>query len=442
MTSILTRTIGATLALSLAVAVACPAQEGERRQVVDAIAAVVGEELVLESEVDEEFYIYQMRTGIGSLPEEEVLNIRAGILDEMIDEMLLVAVAHRDTVELAPGELEEEMNRRVDELRERHGSDEALEAALAAEGMTLTDLRKFYRDEIERRLLAQRVVRREIHAKIDVTWGEVEEYYAEHTDEVGHVPEAYEIAGILVTPKISGEAKRAAIERLEAASEALSGGAAFEDVARQYSDDASAASGGDLGFFGRGVMVPEFEDAAFALDEGETSGIVPTRFGFHIIRKTETRDDEIRVSHILARVSSGPEDEERARASADSLRERVLAGEDFATLAGTRSDDIQSRDAGGVIGWFTVENLAPAFLDVVSGLEPGGLAEVVEGDTGFYVLKLLDHKESRTATLDEVREDLKEYIFSLKAEEAYARLMERLRGEIFIDVRSPMVPAE
>lgn len=409
---------------------------------VDAIAAVVGEELILESEVDEEFYIYQMRTGIGSLSQDEALEIRAGILGEMIDEMLLVAVAHRDTIELASGELADELDRRVDELRERHGSAEALATALEAEGLTISDLRDLYRDEIERRLLAQKVVRREVHGKIDVTWREVEEYYAEHGDEVSLVPEAFEIAGILVTPRIGEEKKQAAVARLTEALGALERGVPFEDVAREYSDDASAATGGDLGFFGRGVMVPEFEDAVFSLDDGEISGIVPTRFGFHVVQKLEMREDEVHARHILARVSAGPEDEVRARASADSLRERVLAGEDFATLARARSDDLESRDSGGVIGWFTAETLAPDFYEVIAGLSPEDVATVVAGDSGFYVLKLLSHNESRTATLDEVREDLKDYIFSLKAEEAYRELMERLHDEIFVNVRGARAAEE
>lgn len=412
------------------------------RQLVDGIAVVVGDEIILESEIDEEFYIYQMRMGASELSPDDMARIRSGIVREMIDETLLVAMAHRDTVRLEPGALEEEMENRVAELVERHGSEEALNAALAAEGLTLAELRDLYSNEIERRLLAERVVRSKVHGNIDVTWGEVESYYAEHADEVGNIPEAFRVGGIMVIPKITEDAKQAAVDRMTEVSERLAAGGSFEELAREYSDDPSGATGGDLGTFGRGAMVPEFDDAVFAMNEGEVSGIIPTRFGFHIVEILEKGDTDVHARHILARVAPGPDDEVRARATAESLRQRVLDGEEFAELARLRSDDPATREEGGVLGWFSVENLAPSFRDVVTELSPGDVAEVTVGESGFYVLKLLEYEEARTATLDEVRENLKDYIFARKAETAYEELIARLSREIFVDVRTGMVPEE
>jgi len=411
-------------------------------QFVDGIAAVVGDEIILESEVDEEFYIYQMRSATSELSPDDIARVRSGIVREMVNEMLLVAMAHRDTVWLDPRELEEEMEARVAELVERHGSEEALDAALAQEGLTLPELRDLYADEIERRLLAEKVVRSEVHGKIDVTWGEVETYYAEHTEEVGQSPEAFLVAGIMLMPKITGDAKQAAIDRMTEVSALLAAGEPFDEVARQYSDDGSAAAGGDLGTFGRGVMVPEFDDAVFAMEEGEVSGVIPTRFGFHIVEVLGKTDTEVHARHILARVAPGPADDVRARATAESLRQRALDGEDFAELARLRSDDPATREEDGVLGWFTHENLAPAFRDVVIELPLGGVSDVTVGEAGFYVLKLLEHQEARIATLDEVRENLKDYLFAHKAEEAYGELIDRLSREIFVDIRTGMVPEE
>jgi len=129
-------------------------------------------------------------------------------------------------------------------------------------------------------------------------------------------------------------------------------------------------------------------------------------------------------------------------ATAESLRQRVLDGEDFAELARLRSDDPATREEGGVLGWFTHANLAPAFKDVIVELSPGGVSDVTAGEAGFYVLKLLEHQEARIATLDEVRENLKDYIFARKAEEAYGELIDRLSREIFVDIRTGMVPEE
>jgi peptidyl-prolyl cis-trans isomerase SurA len=172
------------------------------------------------------------------------------------------------------------------------------------------------------------------------------------------------------------------------------------------------------------------------------SGIVPTRFGFHIIEAIERDGDNLHARHILARVMPGPDDDARAMARAESLRQRVIGGEDFAAIAEQYSDDPSTGGRGGALGWFTVDQLAPDFRDALSGLSPGGISPVVRGDGGHYVLKLLDHEESRIAELDEVREDMREYLFAVKAEEAYEALIDRLSAEIFVDVRTEMVPRE
>lgn len=433
--------IFAAVALS---ALAARGQEGTaagERRTVDGIAAVVGNEIILESEVDEELYLYQMRSG-GRVQGDDVAMVRAEILREMVDETLLVAMARRDSIELGRGELEAELERRVRALREQHGSQEALDRAVAAEGLTVEDLRDIYRDDIERRLLAEKVVRQEVHARIDVTWREVEEYYEENAAEVARLPEAYQVAGILVTPKVSDAAKRRAIERMTLVRERLDAGEAFEDLARELSEDASSQAGGDIGTFGRGVMVPEFEEAAFALEPGEVSGIVPTRFGFHIIQVIEKGDEAVHARHILARVSPGPGDEDRARAEAESLRQLVLGGADFGDVAREYSDDEVSKAEGGELGWLTPEELSPEIRAVLVGMEPGEIADVVRGDTGYYVLKLLAHEPERIADLDEVREDLREYIFNLKVREELAALIERLSGELYVDIRTPTVPEE
>ncbi len=411
------------------------------RQKVDGIAAIVGDEIILESDIDEELYLFNMRSGGQALTESNVLEYRTSVVREMVDEMLLVAKARRDTILLAPGALNEELGRRVLELEERHGSPEALDAALAAEGLTRAGLREIYRDDIEKRMLAEQVIRREVHSRIDVTWRDVETYYEENGSDVGTIPEAFHVSGIVSAPKVSEELKRAAYERLSAARAELGAGVSFEDVAARYSDDASATRGGDLGWIGRGMMVPEFEEAVFALSEGEISGVVPSRFGFHIIRLDERDGERVRARHVLARVTPGPEDIVHARARADSLRAMIVDGADFASVAGGYSDDEASSERGGDLGWFAPGDLDVAFETALRVLDVGGITDILEGDGGYYILKLVEYEEPRTAELDEIRDELKEYIFGLRAEERFQELMEELRDEIFIEIRTELLDA-
>jgi len=433
---------GAAVALLAVAFLASPGTAlGDGRRLVDGIAAVVGDQVILESEVDEELYLYQARAGGDIASDEDALTLRDRLLREMVDEMLLVAKARRDTIALEPGELDDEIDRRLADLKTRHGSEEAFQAALANEGFTEADLRKIYRDDIERRLLAQKVVDKEVRPRVDVTWAEVSAYYSEHTAEVGAVPEGYQVAGILIMPKVSEDAKRAAHARLEEARARLERGEAFEELAREYSDDPSGAGGGDIGTFARGAMVPEFEEAAFALEPGETSGVVTTRFGFHLIQVMEKSGDTIHARHILARLGPGPEDGARAAALAESVRQRAAAGEDFAALAAAYSDDPRSSAAGGVLGWFTPDDLVPEFRATIEALAPGGVGPILQGDGGYYVLKLLSHEKARTATLDEVRPKLREFLMNQRMEEEYRKLIDRLSGEIYVDLRGAATPS-
>jgi peptidyl-prolyl cis-trans isomerase SurA len=408
------------------------------RQKVDGIAAIVGDEIILESDIDEELYLFDMRSGGKALTEDNVLQYRGDVVREMVDEMLLVAKAKRDSIELEPGAVDEELDRRVAELETRHGSPEALDAALAAEGLTREGLREIYRDDIERRMLAEQVIRREVHSKIDVTWRDVEEYYNSEGADVAQVPEAFHVAGIVSSPKVSEDLKRVAYDKLSEARAALASGMSFEDAAARYSEDASALRGGDLGWFGPGMMVPEFEEAVMALSVGEVSGIVPSRFGFHIIKLEERDGDRVHARHILARVTPGPEDALHAKARADSLRAMIAAGADFSSIAGGYSDDEASRARGGDLGWFAPGDLDPQFETALRALEPGGITEVIKGDGGYYILMLVEYEEPRTAQLDEIRDQLKDYLYNLRAEERFQKLIEELRREIFIDIRTEL----
>jgi hypothetical protein len=169
--------------------------------------------------------------------------------------------------------------------------------------------------------------------------------------------------------------------------------------------------------------------------------VVTTRFGFHLIQVMEKSGDTIHARHILARLGPGPEDGARAAALAESVGQRAAAGEDFAALAAAYSDDPRSSAAGGVLGWFTPDDLVPEFRATIEALAPGGVGPILQGDGGYYVLKLLSHEEARTATLDEVRPKLREFLMNQRMEEEYRKLIDRLSGEIYVDLRGAATPS-
>ncbi len=217
---------------------------------------------------------------------------------------------------------------------------------------------------------------------------------------------------IRVNENAAPEDTLAAYTKLETLRDSIVAGADFEELAVRHSEDPSAQNNrGDLGFFSGGRMIQAFEDMAYETPVGEVSPTFRTRFGYHILNVTDRRpaEGEIQASHILIRIS--PEatatDSTEARELAASLRDRVLAGEDFATLARQYSDDEASGQRGGDLGFFARSRMVEPFANAAYALSAiGDVSDVVETRFGYHIILLTDRKD--LPTYDEAYPDLKQ----------------------------------
>jgi parvulin-like peptidyl-prolyl isomerase len=182
-------------------------------------------------------------------------------------------------------------------------------------------------------------------------------------------------------------------------------------------------------------MVPGFEAAAFALEEGEVSDLVRTEFGYHILRCEAKESDRVRISHILVLLLPGREDVERQGALADSIRTLAVAGEDFASLARQFSDDPDSRERGGSLGVFAVDDLAPALSEAIGGLRVGEVSDLVESDLGYHIIRLDASEASRRAEFEEIKTSLRDFLFQRKLEEKSSQWLDELRQDIYVENR-------
>ncbi|MEP0545345.1 MAG: peptidylprolyl isomerase [Rhodothermales bacterium] len=203
----------------------------------------------------------------------------------------------------------------------------------------------------------------------------------------------------------------AAYAKLSAIRDSVIAGADFAALAVRHSEDPSAARNeGDLGYFTGGRMIDAFERQAYTTPVGEVSPVFRTSFGYHILRVADRRaaSPEISASHILIRL--GPEataaDSTQARELAASLRQRILAGEDFATLARQYSDDQASGQNGGDLGFFSRVRMVEPFANAAYDLENvGDVSDIVETRFGYHLIKLTGRKEM--PTYDEAYSTLK-----------------------------------
>ncbi len=401
----------------------------------DRIVAVVESEIILLSELD--FTLQQAIAQMGLDPardEEKIARLKAELLDNMIDEKILLVKAKEDTIQVKDSEIERTMETRLQQNVERYGSEEAFNRELQKYGLTYKDLKKRFWQEIQNELLAQKVMQSRI-SEIDVSRREIENFFQTYQDSLPERQEAVHLAHLLMEIQPGEEVKAKALERIQSILAEARAGTDFAELAVKYSECPSGPSGGDLGFFGPGTMVPEFETPAFALNAGQISEPVETPFGYHIIKMEEKKDDQIRVRHILIKTETGPGDDELTKEAMLSLKDRMEKGEDFATLAREYSDDPTTAPKGGELGWFVVSQIPPLFKDEIDSLEVKKPSNPVKTEFGYHLVTILERRQGGRLTLQDDWETIKEMARQHKSQTEFDAWLKELRANMHVDIR-------
>jgi len=363
--------------------------------------------------------------------------MRKAALENIIEGKIMVLEAKRESIAVAESEVEEQIDKAVENLRANFPSEDSFKLALKREGTTLDKLKDKYRADTRERLMIQKLIDKTIRPRVSTpTSKELEAFYASHKDSIPNEPEKVQLAHLLIIPKPGQAAEAAAQAKVREAMAQLRAKKSFAAVATKFSQDpGSAAHGGDLGWFGKGQMVPEFEAAAFALKPGETTKQpVRTRFGYHIIKVLERKEDQVHAAHILITVQPSDADLARARKTAEGLRGRVVDGkEDFAKIAQSYSDDKESAPKGGDLGLVPVDAFPPKVKDEVAILKEGDVSDVIETETGLHIVKLLHREPAKEASYDSVKEQLTEYLKNKKMQDEYNIWMKDLKTKYFIE---------
>jgi len=405
-----------------------------KAEVIDRIVAVVGDYPILQSEVDFQLQLWAMQQG-RKVTKDEVSILGNDLLDQMINDKLILIKALKDTSINIPSEqVEDALNSRLEELKSRFPNQSAFEQQMAMEGLTYRELKSKFREEMRNQLYKDRLISREL-SKVSITPAEVDEFFHTYKDSLPLHPEAVKIAHILLEVEPSQETLDSAKARAQRVLDMINDGGDFAELAQEYSEDPSAEAGGDLGYFGRGDLVKEFEDAAYALKIGEVSDIVKTQFGYHIIKLEDKQTDRIRVRHILFLTEPTESDVEKIKILADSLIQEIKNGAEFVEIAKDYSIDDETKKQGGELGWFVYEDMTPEFKAAVEGLESGDLSRPTESHFGIHIIQVQDRQKSREWSLEEDRDRLKELARRQKTEEVVNRLLAELKEQTYIDVR-------
>jgi peptidyl-prolyl cis-trans isomerase SurA len=392
-------------------------------QTLDAIAAMVDDEPVLQSDVEEQLYLFLQRAN-APMDSAEVDTLRRQILDQLIDERLVLAEAKRQGITVTAGEIDKAVDAEIANTVERLGGEEAFARQLQEENTDLASLKERYRAELEKQALVERVVRKSVVRRTNIPQAEAEKYFLANRDKFPRVPPQLRLQVLQLVPSADSTAVAEALRRTKALAQRIRAGEKFAKVAQEASEDpTSSKSGGDLGFFRRGEMEPSFENAAFTLPIGRLSEPVRTKYGWHLIEVIERdtvqtaagRDSledgrplaEAHVRHILLRVQVTEADARRSYELAQKVRGMAAApNADFGALVKRYSQYGGQTGPDGDVGFVPVTQLPPNIRAGLQDLAPGGVSEVLQSAQGFNVFRVVDTKPARDYEIAEIAKEL------------------------------------
>ncbi len=400
-------------------------------QLLDGIAAIVNDGVVLKSELALQAALIQQRLMAENtqLPPPDVL---AGqVLERLVIMRLQLQRADRLGVEIT----DEGLNMALADVARRNNvSLTQLPELLAEDGVDYTG----YRSEMREQLVIEQLRQRDVMSRIVVTPRELEDYL-DRQEGKAHINQDFRLSHILVsvsataTPEEVDEGLAQALEIYER----LQAGGDFAELAVSYSDGQSALEGGTIGWRSGDQLPTLFADIVPGMQAGQFSEPVRSASGYHLIKLDEVRggeiiiEDQTHLRHILI-VPNEVLDDENARQRLIMIREQIIEGDDFEAIATVVSEDPGSAANGGDLGWNGPDSFVPEFQAVVKSLEIGELSEPFRSPFGWHIAEVLGRRQHDT-TEDVQRQQALMALRMSKLEEETELWVRRLRDEAFVE---------
>jgi peptidyl-prolyl cis-trans isomerase SurA len=403
-------------------------------ELLDRVAAVVNDGVVLQSELDEQVILIaeRLRQQKLDLPPENVL--RRQVLERLVLQEIQMQRADKAGLKVP----DEALNSAMQDVAQRNNIPlSQLPEALAAQGIDYASYRDAMRKELTLSLLRQR----DVIQRISVTPREIDQYL----DKQKNAPEQsgeYNVSHILIAvpQAATPEQLDAADKRATDVYTRASAGEDFAKLAVAYSNSQTALEGGALGWR-KGSELPTFlTDVIAHLKAGEVSKPLRTPTGYHIIKLNETKGtnqqvvvEQVHARHILMKTNE-LQDDATVRQKLEQIRDRIEKGEDFAGLAKTTSEDPGSAAEGGDLGWTNPGTFVPEFEDVLGKLKENEISQPFHSQFGWHIVQVLGRRQFDNT--DELkRRRAAEAIRASHADEESELWMRRLRDDAYVEYK-------
>ncbi|MFQ6615321.1 MAG: peptidylprolyl isomerase [Fidelibacterota bacterium] len=401
------------------------------QDIVEGIAAVVGDRIVLKSDVAQ---LVQMRAMERRLRPDtdahEFAQLQNQAVTTLIQQKLILEIAEEESILVEEREVNSALDQYVASLINQAGSEQEIENAF---GKSLGDLKREWWPDMQEQLITQKF-QQQLVQEVAVTRQEVIQFYEEYRDSLGVFPTLYRVSHILfeVSP---GRASRLKARHLaDSLRHRLIEGDDFATLTAQYSDDpGTASSGGELGLVNRGTLVPEFEEVAFNLSPGEISDVVKTPFGYHVLEMIERVGEKINVRHILITPQVTEADEDSVQAVALTISDSIHTAQDMVRFAARYSQDDRTRSLGGNLGWVDPSQLPWTEVgDILPTLTPGHVSAPLKAGDGLHLLFVHEIKPGGVPTLATHWPELEAIALERKKADLFRQWFDQAGSTVFI----------
>ena len=411
-----------------------PSASLDRVVPLERVVAVVNDEALTQWEISEQKRVVlgQMKAQNVPPPAPDVLEKQ--VLDRLINERILLQYAKETGVRVDDVQVERAIQRIA---QDNKLSPDAFRAAVEREGIPYPK----YREDVRNEITIARLRDREVDSRTTVSDAEVDNFLATAAAQTGGEAE-YRLSHILVlvpeqaTPE-QIDAKRA---RAEEALKQVRGGTDFAQVAAGYSDAQDALQGGSLGWRTPARLPTVFADPVRTMKPGDTSGVLRSAAGFHIVKLQEVRDrnaptvvEQTRARHILVKVNEVTSEAE-AKIKIDRVRERIVNGGRFEDQAKLNSED-GSAAKGGDLGWLSPGDTVPDFERAMNGLRIDELSEPIRTPFGWHLLQVRERR-TQDVTAERRREQARMAMRQRKADEAFQDWVRQMRDRAYVEYKS------
>lgn len=424
-----------TLGLSMTFSFLASSQAASRPEVIelDNIVAIVNNDVITASELTDKIATIklQLKEKQTQLPPDDVL--RKQILERMIIDEIQLQLAKASGIRVE----DEPLNTVITNIAKQNNlSLEQFRQVLERDGIAFAK----FREEIRKEVIIGQLRRNKVDNQVFVSEQEVDNQLSKLEDRQ-QLDNEYHLAHILIpVPEAAKpEEIEAAQKKADSIYTSLSLGADFAQTAIGVSGDQRALQGGDLGWIKQGQLPTIFADMIPSMKAGDITKPVRSASGFHIIKLIETRkpDQKHIVQQTLARhILIKPSEilgSAEAKQKLERLRERILAGEDFAKVAKASSDDTGSAADGGNLGWVSPGVMVPEFEEAMNGVAPGQISEPFQSRFGWHIIQVLSRRE-HDDTDSYLRTQARNLIQKRKIEEETENWLRRIRDEAYVSI--------